>query len=127
METLSFANGIEKECPAGEVVIQQGTRPGWVYWVAQGRLETHVTDTDGHSKWLGDVFEGEVFGEMAALTGKPASAAVRAATACRVVCFTFEAFFELIESSPAWNRELLRSISLRAQRVYLPSTTGTVI
>ncbi|MFN8393126.1 MAG: patatin-like phospholipase family protein [Bacteroidia bacterium] len=127
MTTPDAPQGIEKLYQAGDEVIVQGTRPGCVYWVAEGRLETHVVDAEGNSKWLGEISQGEFFGEMAAITGKPASANVRAVSACRLVCIAYDEFFALIEESPAWNRELLRSISLRAQRMYRPPSKNKVL
>ncbi len=61
----------------GEVVIHQGDFGDSIYFIWQGEVEVFVRNEEGAESTLALLGEGDVFGEMALLTGSPRSASVK--------------------------------------------------
>ncbi len=80
---------------AGDVIFSQGSDGTEVYTMLSGVAEVFV----GGMK-VGEVYEDEIFGATAALTGTPRTATVKALTPCTVVVASRENFRELIEVHP---------------------------
>jgi len=86
----------------GDIIIRQGDRADYVFYMTSGLAEVVV---DGVT--VGSIGDGEIFGAMAALTQADRSATVRAKTACSVVKVPKEQFTELIKNNPATIHGLL--------------------
>ncbi len=68
-----------KKCSAGDAIIREGNNNADVFILISGLLEASaLTDDCGTQTPLGVIQAGELFGEMAFLTGDPRSATVRA-------------------------------------------------
>jgi hypothetical protein len=109
---------------AGDVIIRQGERADFVFYLTTGVAEVLVDDVT-----VGRIGEGEIFGAMAALTHSDRSATVRAKTDCSVVKVPKEQFTELIKSNPATIHSLLVDmansiVNLNEQLVGLRSNHG---
>ena len=52
----------------GDVIFPQGAKPKYLYVVTKGEVSLFRTDEEG-SKYLGNIQEGGVFGEMGLITG----------------------------------------------------------
>jgi CRP/FNR family cyclic AMP-dependent transcriptional regulator len=65
---------------AGEAVLDLGDGGADLYFVAQGRLRVKVQSISGKESILRDLGDGEFFGELAAIDGKPRSASIVALT-----------------------------------------------
>jgi small-conductance mechanosensitive channel/CRP-like cAMP-binding protein len=63
----------------GATIVRQGEPGSSLFVLAEGALDV-VLDRDGEEAPLGRLVPGDVFGELALLTGQPRSATVRAAT-----------------------------------------------
>lgn len=80
-EILEQCHDLElREIAAGEILIEQGQRPGVLYVLESGAL---VIERDG-SPFASVDAPGSVLGELSAILSHPATATVRAVTACRV-------------------------------------------
>lgn len=70
----------EVECPANEVIIEEGSKGDWVYVVLEGQVKVKKRTPKGLIV-IDTLSEGDIFGEIAFLEGKDAdrSATVMAA------------------------------------------------
>ncbi|MBS2028010.1 MAG: cyclic nucleotide-binding domain-containing protein [Deltaproteobacteria bacterium] len=80
----------------GETILEQGKPPDGFYVILRGRCR--VSDHAGGS--YPDLNEGDVFGEISLVTGKPVTASVRAATACTVLRLPAAAFTAQVLGHP---------------------------
>jgi uncharacterized protein (DUF2225 family) len=64
---------------AGETVYGQGAVPTGIYVVLSGRLEFRIVDANGTVAVVAEALPGQIAGHVAAITGRPTSAAAHAA------------------------------------------------
>jgi signal transduction histidine kinase len=95
--------------PAGEMLIREGEPGDSMYVVTAGELE--VTKRAGTSELpLARVGPGAIQGEMAAVTGRPRAASVRAITDAEVIRIPREGLLALLDSGPDAAIALLRTV-----------------
>ncbi|MFN4312497.1 MAG: cyclic nucleotide-binding domain-containing protein [Ferrovibrio sp.] len=105
----------------GETIFRAG-QPGYnVYLVQSGRVELVREMPDGSQKRLRCVEPGEVFGELALLTGEPrrASAIASEATVCEHISASH--FNAILNVCPAIVKALMRIYAGRMMQIALPS------
>jgi ATP-binding cassette subfamily B multidrug efflux pump len=107
--------------PTGEAIVRQGEYGDSISFIASGAVEVLVHDGERERR-VGELGEGDYFGEMALLTGQPRSATVQAITATEVFCLTQEAFAALLEREPAL-RDLLTAEAGRRAQSLAPTPT----
>ena len=83
----------------GEVLTRQGQEAHWLYCVASGRVGVRVA-TAGLEREVAQLGPGEVFGEMALLTGEPRAASAVALTDVDCWRLDKEAFEEVLRNKP---------------------------
>jgi cAMP-dependent protein kinase regulator len=105
-----------KPVAAGEVVLEQGQEGDAFYLLLRGRCTPYHVQPDGKEKAYPELKEGDVFGEISLLLGKPVSATVRADMASVVLRLDREAFERLILSQPGMRGALMRVGTERLQR-----------
>ena len=88
---------------AGQVVFYKGDPGDKMYVVVEGEVDIVSDD-----KVIATLGEGEVFGEMALIDGKPRSASVVARTDCLVVPVDEDRFLFLVQHTPYFALELMR-------------------
>ena len=98
--------------PAGTWLMRAGDPAGSAYVVRGGRLEIDI-----EGRVVRELGPGEVFGEMALLTGVPRSAGVRARRDSTVLELPREAFDELLSTDPAASRAVLTQVAERLRTV----------
>jgi ATP-binding cassette, subfamily B, bacterial len=86
--------------PAGATVLAEGEAGDKFYVVVRGTLEVVQTVTDGGSRLLRVLQDGDFFGEIALIDNVPRTATVRARTACLLLVLTREDFLRVLEASP---------------------------
>ncbi len=96
---------------AGEVVVEEGERSSDVYFVCRGSLEAVADD----GTRLGTIGEGEFFGEIAALTGSPRTATVRATTGCDLLFLASASFRRILHDFPEAEAEFRRIAAERGR------------
>ena len=93
-----------------------------VYFVLEGRLRVTLYSHDGKETIFRDIAEGEVFGELAAIDGRPRSANVVALSECLVATMTSASFQSLVTTNPtvcmALMQHLTRQVRTLTERVY---------
>lgn len=100
---------------SGEIILTEGTPGDVMYLIEWGRVEV-LSKTDGPSRILAALGEGDFFGEMALLTGNPRSATVRAVTDVDLLALHQADFDELVLKYPTLAVTLGRVLSQRLNR-----------
>lgn len=100
---------------SGEIILTEGTPGDVMYLIEWGRVEV-LSRTDGRSRILAVLGEGDFFGEMALLTGNPRSATVRAVTDVDLLALHQPDFDELVLKYPTLAVTLGRVLSQRLKR-----------
>ena len=105
-----------------QVIVAQDEPDKEVFCVLKGTARAVVYSSEGHEIWLDDFGPGELFGEMAALTGLPRSADIVARTTVAVAVFSARDFVTLMERYGALSlaicRRLINRIQHTTQRMF---------
>jgi CRP-like cAMP-binding protein len=79
----------------GDIIIREGDNADFVYTLQSGQAEASQSGVK-----VGEIYCGEVFGALAAFSGVPRNATVKASRACRVEAVTKENFIILARRHP---------------------------
>ncbi|MEJ2492671.1 MAG: sigma 54-interacting transcriptional regulator, partial [Desulfuromonadales bacterium] len=106
----------ERKYSANVTVIYRGD-PGYsMFMVINGQVAVTQKNDEGVEYTLATLEKGDIFGEMALMTGEPRSANVKTLTQTRLFELNQEAFFELVATYPALNESLLRLLVQRRSK-----------
>ena len=100
----------------GQVILEQGQVGNAFYLLLRGKCTPYHVLPDGREKAYPEMREGDVFGEISLLLGKPVSATVKAEEGSVVLRLEREAFERLILSQPGMRGALTRVGTERLQR-----------
>ena len=97
----------------GDIITKQGNKAHWLYIVAYGDADVIYEPPQGAPQVIGKVHAGEIFGEMALLSGEARNATVVAKT--DVECYRLDraSFQELLASRPEIADEVRRVMGPR--------------
>ena len=97
----------------GEVITKQGNEAHYLYIIIKGEAEVRVITPGGETKIVAQLGTGDVFGEMALLTGEPRNATVLALT--DTVCYRLdkEGFKEALNRRPEIASEISHLLAKR--------------
>lgn len=84
----------------GDVVLEQGHEGRSFFIVTRGVLRVEIKGTAGGTLRMGALTMGDVFGEVALLTGRPRTATVVSETASECLEITLEAWNEILGRFP---------------------------
>ena len=98
----------------GDVITKQGATAHWLYMVAYGEAEVVYEPPQGAPQVLGRIGTGEIFGEMALISGEARGATVVAKT--DVECYRLDraSFQELVTARPEIAEEVKRVMGARS-------------
>ena len=99
-----------KNVSKNTVVIKEGTTGDEMYIIESGRVEVYLTRGDA-VLLLSELQESSCFGEMALLTDKPRSAAVKAKTDCRMLTLKKQDFMDIVNENPKVAAKFLLAMS----------------
>lgn len=106
----------EKTFPAGIAILYRGD-PGYsMFMILSGSVAVTLINDEGIEYTLTTQSKGDVFGEIALMTGEPRSANVKALTDVHLAELSQEAFLELVSAFPSLNESLLRLVAQRRAR-----------
>jgi cAMP-dependent protein kinase regulator len=94
--------------PAGEEILTQGQPGHALYLLLRGRCAAFHRHVDGAETPYPEMAEGDVFGEISLLRGKPATASVRALTPCVLLKLEREILEQHLPRHPMLHKELQR-------------------
>jgi diguanylate cyclase (GGDEF)-like protein len=100
--------------PAGHLIIAEGNLDDRIYIILTGRVRVVESFADTLTEAvLGGLGEGDVFGELAALTGRPRSATVIAMQRTRCLAVRQGHFMSALEQVPELSMGVLRMLARR--------------
>jgi PAS domain S-box-containing protein len=111
----------------GMQLLKQGDSPDSFYLVLGGRIRTFVSDEDGHERPTSEIGRGEIVGETAILTGEPQLESARAIRDSKLLQFSKETFYRLVECYPETVLLLSKNIAIRYQREVRGISSNSVI
>ncbi len=84
--------------------------------IESGRVRISMTDDDGKRVVLAELAEGDFFGEIALIDGKPRSADATAIEEARLAVLSREDFLGFVRSNPDVAMEMISAVSHRLRR-----------
>jgi len=69
----------------GDIIVSEGEPGGSLFVLAAGRVRVWARDASGRHRLVRNLEEGEFFGEVSLITGRPRTATVVAATPCELL------------------------------------------
>jgi len=112
-EIDSLAQGCQvRQVKSGQVVVEQGDEGDELHIIAKGDFEVFLSQkTLGFEKQIGQLSEGEYFGEIALVTGNKRTASVRAASAGTLLSLNRETFISQCEQSAHLSFKLCQALA----------------
>lgn len=89
-----------KEFARGSTIFVKGDPGNCLFAVWRGRVQVTNTSNDGKSVFLNQIEEGEIFGEIALLDGRPRTADAAASADCNLMIIERRDFVPLLHSKP---------------------------
>jgi CRP-like cAMP-binding protein/Fe-S-cluster-containing hydrogenase component 2 len=113
------AKSKEQHFSPGTVVCREGEYGDTFFAILEGSVEITIKTAGYDSLTLANLEEGDVFGEMAALSGYPRSATVSAKDDLCLLEIPSEVLKELMKISPKFREIIEEKYTARAVRTYL--------
>jgi len=88
---------------------QEGSRT--VFFLTAGKAHATMFSENGKQVTFRDITAGEMFGEFAAIDGKPRSATVEAVSRCTVATMSPELFWEVLRAEPTVMAAVLKRLT----------------
>lgn len=101
--------------PKNTILFIEGDDSTHLYIVKSGKLCATVAGEDGREVILNYMGEGEYFGELALLDGKPRSATVKTVTPSEVIAVARSSFQELMRNNPQFVLHVTEELSKRVR------------
>jgi NTE family protein len=112
----------QRRYSAGEVILRWSESGDRLYIVESGQVRVVVPQNSGAETVIAELGPGQVFGEMAMLTGQPRTANVRAVVPTVVQTIGYSAFFSVAGHSPILLLNLGRVLAARLSRMLRSSS-----
>jgi hypothetical protein len=117
-ELLALMRGLVlRRLPVGEIVVAEGEPGDRLFVITAGRVKVFVRNSDGSYTILKELGEGDFFGEISVLTGRPRTATVTTASACELLELDAPALERLVASYPRMREVLHRFLTERLDSV----------
>jgi len=100
------------EVPAGTTLFDKGDAGTAMYFVLQGSIRVHHGDVV-----VGRVGGGDVFGEVAALSGESRTASVTTETDARLLVLEQQSIYAVLDAQPAAARALIEALCARERQI----------
>jgi CRP/FNR family transcriptional regulator, cyclic AMP receptor protein len=89
-----------------------------VFFLTAGKARAMIFAESGRQVTFRDIDAGEMFGELAAIDGRPQAATVEAVTKCTVANMSLETFWDLLRAEPAVMSDVLKRLTAQVRAVY---------
>lgn len=89
-----------RNLPRHTIVVKQDAIGDSLFLIQSGSVQVLREEPDGSQRVLGNLKEGDFFGEMALLTGRPRSATVVTTTDCKILELSKRQLTELMQKYP---------------------------
>jgi len=104
-----------KEFPVEATVLEEGSPGDSLYIIKKGEVEVFTTDVQGATVVLARLQEGDFFGEISLLTGKPRTASVKVLQPVELMRLAKNDFDQIIKNHPEVLKILEDSLQLRLE------------
>ncbi|EOD64424.1 Crp/Fnr family transcriptional regulator [Amycolatopsis vancoresmycina] len=108
-----LARGTRRRFRANDVVLMEGDPSDHVHVLVSGWVRVSTIVEDGREVLFGLRGPGEVLGDLAAVTGRPRSASVRAIEPCTVFQLTGAEFVDVLHARPAIAIATIKTVAAR--------------
>lgn len=110
---LLSEHALVKEYVKNDTIISKHEEGDTVFSLLSGRVKIVLTDDEGKEFIVGILGEGEFFGELALLDGKPRSATVVALEETQAVALSRKDFIEQLERTPSLCIKVMMELARR--------------
>ncbi len=107
---------VARELAAGTQLFRAGDAGDAMYLIASGRVRISVCDEEDQEITLAELAQGDFFGEMAIIDGKPRSADARVTEETHLAVLPRESFISFMRSNPDVALKMLSAITERLRR-----------
>ncbi|MET8996546.1 Crp/Fnr family transcriptional regulator [Amycolatopsis sp. Hca4] len=107
------SRGTRRRFRANDALLMQGDPSDHVHVLVSGWVRVSAIVEDGREVLFGLRGPGEVLGDLAAVTGRPRSASVRAIEPCTVLQFTGAEFVDVLHARPAIAVATIKTVAAR--------------
>lgn len=101
--------------PAEQYLMREGEESTEMYFLTKGQLAVYKVQNSQEVK-IGDIFQGEIVGEMSFLDKAPRSASVKAVVDCELVIIKSEIMESVHNLQPKWYRAFVNTLLDRLRR-----------
>jgi CRP/FNR family cyclic AMP-dependent transcriptional regulator len=105
-----------REVPAGTLLFKMDDPGDALYLIEGGRVRIYIHDGDGENVTLAELGDGDFFGEMAIIDGKPRSANAAVIEQACLAVLAREDFLRFVRENPDVALEMVSAISDRLRR-----------
>ena len=105
-----------KRYQRGEVIFKEGDPGGYALMVLSGYVEI-TAESDGERKFLANLGEGEVIGELSVFTNQPRTATAKALTPITVKILTQETIEQELDKLSPWIGRMITTLSNRFNKL----------
>lgn len=106
---------ILEEYTPGAVILKEGTPGDSLFIIKKGEVEVYTRNAKGELVSLAKLKEGDFFGEISLLTGRPRNASVRAIQATELLRLAREDFLKVVHTHPQIKEFLKETLLLRLE------------
>ncbi|MFV2057577.1 MAG: Crp/Fnr family transcriptional regulator [Thiohalomonadales bacterium] len=108
----------EIKVPAKHCLIKQGDPGEDMYIVVQGKLSVYIHIADNEDIKVGELSEGEAFGEIALFDEEPRTASIVTVDVCKLLVIQRDPFRQFLLDNPKISLEMLTVMSRRLRSTY---------
>jgi len=105
-----------REAPPGTLLFKMGDPGDAMYLIEAGQVRIYLHDADGENLMLAELNDGDFFGEMAIIDGKPRSANAAVVRQACLAVLAREDFLRFVRGNPDVALEMVSAISERLRR-----------
>ncbi|HEX8458278.1 MAG TPA: DUF1003 domain-containing protein [Pyrinomonadaceae bacterium] len=105
-----------REAPPGTLLFKMGDPGDSMYLLESGQVRIYLHDGDGENLTLAELGDGDFFGEMAIIDGKPRSANAAVTEQACLAVLAREDFLRFVRANPDVALEMVSAISERLRR-----------
>jgi uncharacterized membrane protein len=105
-----------REAAAGTLLFKMGDPGDAMYLIEAGQVRIYIHDGDGENVMLAELGDGDFFGEMAMVDGKPRSANAAVVEQACLAVLAREDFLRFVRGNPDVALEMVSAISERLRR-----------
>jgi len=89
-----------RKYPKNMILFMEGDESSHLYIIKKGKVSVSVADDEGRQVILNYMADGEYFGELSLVDGRPRSATITTVTNCEFIVISRNSFLDLLKTNP---------------------------